>query len=207
LSALQRLIDDEKPEMCVVATATNCDAAIALADIASPDVIVLDHGLVEADHGAVIPKLIGASERRVLMLSAGKNGSHESAILRGALGVVRKDETPEVLLQAIRKVYDGQLWLDRCTTGRVFELSRQKHLGLEPGREKLAALTGREKEVLRTLVNRPSADNKTLASSLHICQHTLRNHLSRIYDKLGVPNRMELYLFAQRHGVPGQPLN
>jgi DNA-binding CsgD family transcriptional regulator len=48
-------------------------------------------------------------------------------------------------------------------------------------------------------VKQPGADNKTLASTLHIGEHTLRNHLSRIYDKLGVPNRFELYIFAQRH--------
>ena len=50
-----------------------------------------------------------------------------------------------------------------------------------------------------------SADNKTLASTLHIGEHTLRNHLSRIYDKLGVPNRLELYVFVQRHVEHVQP--
>jgi DNA-binding NarL/FixJ family response regulator len=54
-------------------------------------------------------------------------------------------------------------------------------------------------------VTEPGADNKKLASSLHIGEHTLRNHLSHIYDKLGVPNRIELYVFAQRHESNGQP--
>jgi DNA-binding NarL/FixJ family response regulator len=207
LSGLQRLIDDEKPEMAVVATATNCDAALEAAELLHPHVIVLDVGLVEGD-GAVIQKLIGAWDRRVLMLSADKGNKHEPAILRGASGVVRKDDTPETLLKAIRKVNDGQLWLDRSTTGRLFvELSRHKHMVVDPGRQKIESLTTREQDVLRSLVSRPSADNKTLATNLHIAEHTLRNHLSRIYDKLGVPNRVELYLFAQRHGVPGQRLN
>ena len=52
---------------------------------------------------------------------------------------------------------------------------------------------------MRSLVKQPGADNKTLANTLHIGEHTLRNHLSRIYDKLGVPNRLELYVFIQRH--------
>jgi len=59
-------------------------------------------------------------------------------------------------------------------------------------------LTVREWEVVRVLAKDPGADNKTLATNLHMGEHTLRNHLSRIYDKLGVPNRVELYLFAQR---------
>jgi DNA-binding CsgD family transcriptional regulator len=53
-------------------------------------------------------------------------------------------------------------------------------------------------------VSQPEADNKTLASTLHIGEHTLRNHLSRIYDKLGVPNRVALYVLAERHAVPAR---
>jgi DNA-binding NarL/FixJ family response regulator len=119
---------------------------------------------------------------------------------------VRKDETPpSVLLKAITKVHEGQLWLDRSTTGRIFvQFSRRKRDGAEEtARRKLETLTEREHDVVRTLVTQPGADNKRLARNLHIGEHTLRNHLSRIYDKLGVPNRVELYLFAQRHGGPG----
>ena len=208
LSGLQRLIDDEKPGMSVVGTATNCEAALELVDASNPDVIVLDVGLVE-EHGAdVISQLIGGWDRRVLILTSGKANRHEAAIMRGACGLVRKEEGPEILLKAIRKVNKGELWLDRSTTGRLFvELSRRKQMVMDPGREKIASLTGREHEVVRSLVSRPSADNKTLATTLHIGEHTLRNHLTRIYDKLGVPNRVALYLFAQRHGVHGQTLN
>jgi DNA-binding NarL/FixJ family response regulator len=208
LSGLQRLIDDEKPEMSVVGTATSFDAAMHLAGSTNPDVIVLDVGLVE-EHGAeIVAQLIGGWERRVLILSSGKADRHEVAIMRGACGVVRKEDGPDLLLRAIRKVHAGELWLDRSTTGRLFvELSRHKQMVIDPGREKIASLTGREKDVVRTLVSRPGADNKTLASNLHIGEHTLRNHLSRIYDKIGVPNRVELFLFAQRHGVHGQTLN
>jgi len=63
--------------------------------------------------------------------------------------------------------------------------------------------TTRETEVVRTLVTKPGADNRKLADTLNMGEHTLRNHLSRIYDKLGVPNRLELYVFAQRHGLSG----
>ena len=112
--------------------------------------------------------------------------------------MVHKDDTPELLIKAIRKVHQGELWLDRNSTGRLFvELSR--HKGPSPAETAIASLTEREHDVVRSLVKQPGADNKTLASTLHIGEHTLRNHLSRIYDKLGVPNRFELYIFAQRH--------
>jgi DNA-binding NarL/FixJ family response regulator len=117
--------------------------------------------------------------------------------------VLDKSETAGTLIKAIEKVHAGELWLDRLTTQRLFvELSTQKSRTVaDPDKQKIAALTAREREVLRTLAKDPGAQNKTLASNMHIGEHTLRNHLSRIYDKLGVQNRLELYLFAQRQGI------
>jgi DNA-binding NarL/FixJ family response regulator len=54
---------------------------------------------------------------------------------------------------------------------------------------------------VRHVVLDPGADNHTIAGRLQIGEHTLRNHLSRIYDKLGVTNRLELYVYAQRSGM------
>ena len=201
LCALQRLIDDERPELGVVATATEGRAAVKLAATAKPDVAVVDAELATETDAGLVPGLINGRNTRVLLLGGARDGRHELAVLRGACGVVHKDENPESLIKAIKKVHAGELWLDRSTTGRLFvELSRQKSAQLDPEKRKLASLTGREHEVLRSLVMQPGADNKTLAGALHIGEHTLRNHLSRIYDKLGVPNRLELYVFAQRHG-------
>jgi DNA-binding CsgD family transcriptional regulator len=82
------------------------------------------------------------------------------------------------------------------------ELSKRKDdPAKDPEKRRLASLTEREADVIRTLVTKPGADNRKLANSLNIGEHTLRNHLSRIYDKLGVPNRLELYVYAQRHGL------
>jgi DNA-binding NarL/FixJ family response regulator len=159
---------------------------------------VVDVDLATERDGGVVPGLINGRGARVLVLSGARDGKHELAILRGACGVVHKDDTPELLIKAIRKVHQGELWLDRNSTGRLFvELSR--HKGPSAAESAIASLTDREHDVVRSLVKQPGADNKTLATSLHIGEHTLRNHLSRIYDKLGVPNRFELYIFAQRH--------
>lgn len=203
LSGLQRLIDEERPEMAVVATATDCASAVSEADRTAPDVVLIDAALAAQNDAVVVPSLINGRDTRVLVLGgAGTGLTQELAVLRGACGIVRKEDTPDVLRKAIRKVHAGELWLDRSTTGRLFvELSRQgsRVAPANPAAQKLDSLTLREQDVLKLLVSRPGADNKTLASSLHIGEHTLRNHLSRIYDKLGVPNRVELYVFAQRH--------
>ena len=198
LSGLQRLIDDEQPDLGVVATATAGAGAVEIAVAAKPDVVVVDVDLATEKDASLVPGLINGHNRRVLVLSGSRDSKHELAILRGACGVVHKDDTPELLIKAIKKVHQGELWLDRNSTGRLFvELSRQK--GPSATETAIASLTEREHDVVRSLVKQPGADNKTLASTLHIGEHTLRNHLSRIYDKLGVPNRFELYIFAQRH--------
>lgn len=208
LSGLQRLIDDEKPQLSVVATASSFAMAVDVAGNTEPDVLVLDVDLLEGTDGEVVPSLVNGHGTRVLILADAQAGKvHEGAILHGACGVVDKSDTAETLIKAIRKVHEGQLWLDRSTTGRLFvELSKQKSApARDPDTEKMAALTVREQEVVRILAKNPGADNKTLASNLHIGEHTLRNHLSRIYDKLGVPNRFELYLFAQRMAERARP--
>jgi DNA-binding NarL/FixJ family response regulator len=206
LCGLQRIIDDEKPDLAVVGTSTSCENAVDLAIDVAPDVVVLDAALT-AQNEAVVP-LMSERNMRVLLLGAmDASLTHEVAILRGACGVVRKEDTPEVLIKAIKSVHSGELWLDRSTTGRLFvELSRQNgRASANPVSGKLGSLTSREHDIVRSLVSRPGADNKTLAEELHIGEHTLRNHLSRIYDKLGVPNRVELYILAQRHGVNRRP--
>jgi two-component system nitrate/nitrite response regulator NarL len=205
LWGMERLIDGEKPMMEVVATATSCESAVELAQSSMPDVVIVDVDLLRDDTSEVIPALVHRHAARVLILSGARDGKmDDAAILRGACGVVRKEAPPSTLIDAIRKVHDGQLWLDRATTARLFvQLSKQKTEANDPEKRKLASLTPREADVVRTLANKPGADNRKLADTLNIGEHTLRNHLSRIYDKLGVPNRLELYIFAQRNGLNG----
>jgi len=204
LLGLDRIINERRPAMEIVATATSCALACTLAARVAPDVVLIDpeHGCANVNE--IIPTLVVQHGARVLMLVGQRDPSvRESFVLCGASGVVQKDEAPETLIKAIEKVHCGELWLDRSTTGKLFvEIARRKSgAGASPEQIRLASLTQREHDVVRKLVTKPGADNKSLATSLHIGEHTLRNHLSRIYDKLGVPNRVELYVFATRNGL------
>ena len=209
LWGLEKLIEGEMPRMQVVGKATSCGAAIELAGETTPDVVVLDLDLSGENGVEIIPQLQNGGATRVLVLTGMRDcKAQETSILRGACGLVLKQEPAETLLKAIEKVHQGQLWLDRSTTGRIFiELSRRKvdAMAPDPERRKLDSLTARERDVVKHVVLDPGAENRKLAERLHMGEHTLRNHLSRIYDKLGVPNRLELYVFAQRHGGQGAP--
>jgi DNA-binding CsgD family transcriptional regulator len=62
-----------------------------------------------------------------------------------------------------------------------------------------ASLTGRERKIIQMIVEGQGAANKVLAARLFISEHTLRNHLTSIYNKLDVANRLELYVYAVKH--------
>lgn len=204
LWGLEKLIDGERPRMEVVGKATNCAEAFKLADIVRPDVIVLDIGLGEENGIDAIPELIQRSKANVLVLTGLRSSTvQDQAVLAGARGIVHKEDPAETILKAIEKIHSGEIWLDRVSTGRIF-VALSKNGGpmrADPERTKIDALTAREREVISELVADPSSNYKKIADRLHITEHTVRNHLTNIYSKLGVINRLELFVFAQKHGL------
>ena len=104
---------------------------------------------------------------------------------------------------AIAKVHAGQIWLDRAATSRIFvEFSRESAAqAADPERAKISTLTDRERAIVTIAANNAGANAKAMAEILHISEHTLRNHLTSIYDKLGVANRLELFAFSHKHGL------
>ena len=204
LWGLEKLVESEQPRMEVVGSATNCAEALDLADKVSPDVIVLDIDLGDENGLDAIPRLIARSKARVLVLTGLRDPSvHDKAVLAGARGVVEKEDPAETILKAIEKVHGGEMWLDRITTGRIFvELSRKgASEETDPERQKISSLTKRECQIVSAIANDTGAPASTIADRLHISEHTLRNHLTSIYEKLGVANRLELFVYASKHGL------
>lgn len=195
LWGLERLIASAAPRMQVSGTANNCDELLAKLAFGTPDVIVLD---LESGGGnlACLEKLTANPALRVLVLTgATDRGVHQQAAVRGARGVVHKQAETDILLRAIEKVHEGEIWLDRSTLGSVMAtLARPNKRSVEA--KKLDMLTCKERQIVTMLVQEKGARNKVIADKLHISEHTLRNHFTTIYDKLQVSGRMELYLFA-----------
>ncbi len=203
---LEQLVESSKPGMQVVARAATCAAAVEVAGKSAPDVVVLDPDEALEEAGCVIGALV-AGAARVVILTATRDGSiREGFMLHGASGVVQKSEPPETLLKAIGKIHQGELWLDRSSVGRLFVALSQPKLAPppDPNKQKLSTLTPRERQIVARVATDPGVGNRKLAEKLHLGENTLRNHLSRIYDKLGVPNRLQLYVYAERH-LPSLP--
>lgn len=212
LWGLGKLIEGENPRMEVVGTAKSGGEALAKVEHLRPDIVVLDLDLDGKSSLDLLPDILSNAESRVLILT----GSRESAaldlaIVRGARGVLHKDAAVNLVLKAIEKINAGELWLDRETLGRVFggfmDTSTARKPKPDPEEKKIARLTVRERNVIRTVVEGNGTLNKTLASQLFISEHTMRNHLTSIYQKLGLSNRLELYVYALRHGLQNLSAN
>lgn len=203
---LERLIESEQPRMVLVGKATAPAPAMALIEEAQPDVVLLDLDLGKDDGLDTIPEILKKSAAKILVLTGMRDtGAHEAAIRAGALGVVGKEIASAELLQAIERVHRGELCVDRQTTERLLAtLSRNPPAaGRTPEEEKIASLTAREREIVRSLMRQPQLPLKDVAASLGISERTLRNHLSSIYEKLGASGRLELYVFSSKHGLDG----
>jgi len=208
LWGLSRLIDGEQPRMKVVATANCCEDALERTGQFAPDVIVLDLDLGGRSALDILPMLLSNDVSRALILTGERSQQTlDLAVLRGARGVLHKDASAEQVLDAIERVHKGELCVDPQAMSRVFsELTApRKPAKVNPEAARLASLTQKERQVIQAVVQGSGAPNKTLASRLFVTEHTFRNHLTSIYQKLGVANRLELYIYAIKHQLDAAP--
>lgn len=202
-----RMIIESQPEMEIVGEAGNSSEAMAIAAKENPDIILLDLDLGDSSGADLIDDLLRvANSARIIILTGVRSpDAYKKAILLGAMGIVAKDKAADVLINAIKVVRNGEAWLDPATTASIIsEVSRSpKAKRLDPESEKIATLTNREKEVV-TLIGE-GIKNKEIADRLFISETTVRHHLTSIFDKLDVNDRVELLIYAYRHGLADPP--
>lgn len=149
-----------------------------------------------------IPTLLSGPNVRVLTLSTTEDLElQDRAVLAGACGAISKRESVEVLCKAILKVHDGEYWVDRAATERILMAVVREKGRDHAEQEKIARLTRKEKQTIAAITLGSDASTMEIADRLNISEHTLRNHLTSIYAKLGVRNRMGLYAYAQKHAL------
>lgn len=206
---LERLIETEQPAMHLAGTAQSCADALERIGNATPDLVLLDVDSPHEDGLAAIAELKARSSAKILVLTGALDEFlHDDAMMAGAHGVVRKESPAETIVSAIEKVHAGQLWADRAAVSRMIgELSRQRSSQeADPDQARIKSLTAKEREIVAIAAEHPGASAKLLAPMLNISQHTLRNHLTSIYEKLGVRNHTAMYAFAQKHGLTSDSL-
>jgi DNA-binding NarL/FixJ family response regulator len=188
--------------MEVVGKATNGVDAGRLARENQLDIILLDLDLGGEKGLNLIPDLLKEGHFHIIVFTEIRDQKAiDVAVFNGARGVVYKEEPTQTILKAIQKVHDGELWLDRKTTGRVFInfLHAGRKAPADSVTERIATLTRKERTIINAFANEAGASNKKIARTLGISEQTLRNHLTSIFNKLEITNRFDLFMFAKLH--------
>lgn len=201
LWALTRLINGHRPLMEVTGIAGNLTEALHQIPSCSPDIVVMRYEFVAATGHALLPELLTKGSRTLLFLEEVTEEALESCVRCGAHGVLTRRSSAEEVIKAIEKTFEGELWFGREAAGIALQALRRarEHPAPASPNGQFGLLTPRERKVLHAIVDNKVRTNKDLARHLFISESTLRNHLSSIYQKLGVGNRLDLYVYVQSH--------
>src|SRR6266516_1619853 len=193
IDGLRALIQSE-PGMIVVGTALDRIEALESASL-RPDIILLDLVLERESSLDFLPDLLRIAERaRVLIVTGVPDAELQLRAVRlGAMGVVLKTEPASNLFKAIRKVPSGEAWFRRSMLAAIVTgILRET-----------ATLTSGEREVIWLLGQ--GLRNKNIGERLFISETTVRHHLTSIFDKLEIADRLELMMYAYQHGLARVP--
>jgi DNA-binding NarL/FixJ family response regulator len=190
---------EEYEDLVVVGEATTGDETIEKVRQLKPRVLLLDL-IMPGKGGVEVLEALAAQElptRTIVLTGVDDDDLLTRSIKSGAMGYLLKDAASSQLVDAIRKVADGGCWLPPDLTDKLFRgIARKPHADESA---KLSLLTARELEVLKLLGEAKS--NAQIAEELFISEHTVKVHVSRILEKLGLSHRAEAVRFAIRCGI------
>ena len=198
-----RMIVEGQPHMDVVGETGDLDEAINIIEKQVPDIILFGLNQNQGSELEIIPKLLEINHhaRLILITDSNEDGFYLQAVQYGALGLVQKTQSPEVLVKAIHKVHAGEAWIDRSTVASLLTSLTQNQL-LSPSTEDLeniSHLSQREREIVLLIGQGLSV--REIASKLFVSESTVRHYLTSIYEKVGVSGIQELLVLAFRVGI------
>jgi DNA-binding NarL/FixJ family response regulator len=195
---LERLIATKHPELLLQGSATTLVEACSMQRAQPADVILFD---LDQEHGFVgMSELVVDRHTKLLVVNSSNSPEAvDAAVLAGAHGSIGKHDSIDVLFKAIEKVHHGEFWVDRTATVRLLMTLGRSKAAQDPERDKIARLTRKERLTIAEITRDASASTGEIAERLCISENTLRNHLTSIYAKLNVPNRISLLDYANRH--------
>lgn len=188
----------------IIGEAGDGEEAIAKAAALHPDILLLDINMPKANGIEVATRLKATHpEIRILALTIHDDENYMMKMIQsGAAGYLLKDVDPSMMVQAIRKVYAGESFVEPSLTQKLFRgiTSREEQKPAPPpGTAESDKLSAREIEVLR-LIGR-GMSNAEIARELYLSEKTVKNHLTNIFRKIQVTDRTQAVIFAIRHKI------
>ena len=200
-SAVRSVLEVSKG-FSIVGEAEDGKLAAELVGETTPDVLLLDLLMPNLPGLEALRALTtaGVEVRTLLLCSAISTKQVLEALQLGARGVVLKGRVTE-LMPALDAVMRGQYWIEGRSVSNVVQVVQQltEAAGQQNPRANRFGLTARELEIISFITQ--GCMNRDIAGSLSITEETVKRHLTNIFNKVGMSNRLELALFAIEHGL------
>ncbi len=195
---LRKLLEAE-PGLEVVGEASDGEETVKFTRQLKPDVVLLDLAMPRFSGQEALKGLSSLPSVRTIVLAAVVDREQIVDVFQqGARGVVLKESATQILIKSIHSVMAGQYWVGRESVASIVQALRD--VAPSPTGEvkrKSFGLTPRELEIVAAIV--AGCTNKDIAEKFVLSEQTVKHHLTNIFDKLGVSNRLELALFATHH--------
>jgi len=182
----------------VVGEAGSGEETVETVHSVRPDLLLLDISMPrQSGLDALRALQRGPAPPKTIMLSAlVERPQLLAAIQLGAHGIVPKDSSTELLFEAMMRVLAGHSWVAQPLIAELVDLVRTL---AHPAARQPFGLTPREREVLSLVVE--GCGNKEIAQRFAVSEETIKHHLTRMFDKVGASNRLQLALVATRNGL------
>ena len=190
-----RLVLETDRNIAVVGQAADGDQALKQVESLHPVVLLLDINMPRCSGLDVLERLGPGSSARTILLTGGITRSEiVTALKLGARGILLKDSSSATLLECVHAVASGAYWV---RGEQVTELLQAAAVPSPAVLTPIQTLTPRELQIIAQVME--GASNRDIGLTLKLSEQTVKNHLSHIFDKLGVSNRLELALQATHH--------
>jgi len=184
-------------DLRVVAQAESLGQTLAAASRFEPDVVLMESAMSPNPAGAVaeVQKRVPNAK---LIIIAGESDEDDTVeyLRRGVRGIIKRSVAPELLIKCVRKVAEGETWLDNQGVNWVIEAYRTQTSHPSAAKPK-GRLT--DKELLIVACVTQGMKNKEIATEVGTTEQVVKNYLRKVYDKLGVSDRLELALYCIHH--------
>jgi two-component system, NarL family, nitrate/nitrite response regulator NarL len=198
-----RMVIESDPGMNVIGDAGDSATALEMVSLQKPDIVLLKLNPAGDPGLDVIPRLLQlcGQIRIILMTTTDDLQICSQAIQKGVLGIISKQQSSKILLKAIKKVFDGEVWIERSMMANILNALSLPHRFpvIDSETEHISQLSDRELQVIQLIGL--GLKNKQIAAQLCISEVTVRHHLTSVFNKLGVSDRLELLVFAHRSGL------
>jgi len=203
--ALRDLLEQQS-EFKVVGEAADGGEVIEKVKQLNPDLLLLDFAMPQISWLEVLRSLstLPVQVRTIVLANAIERFQIFEALKFGARGVILKDVATPLLFKGIRAVLAGEYWVAHGDVAELIDSLRNGNPAspLQTSSGKGSHLTQRELEIVSAIVE--GCTNKDIAQTLSLSEQTVKHHLTSIYAKLGVSNRLELAFYAVHHNLTPQ---